>query len=82
MKERKYEKIANRLYAIATIAFFAGIFIGGIGIKFSETFGMIFAYIAVGAFVYMLSVGLIVEIICTTIDDKMERRNSKSRELR
>ena len=83
MKEKRtFTKIADVMYEIAAITFFACIVIAGIGIKVSETVGMIFGYIGAGAFVYMLTAGLIVMMIADTIDDKMERRNSKSRELK
>lgn len=78
MKEKRtFTKIADTMYEIAVIALFASIIIGGIGIKVSETVGMIFAYIGVAAFVYMLTVGLVVMLIADTIDNYMEKKHTK-----
>ena len=75
MKEKRtFTKIADTMYKIAVIAFFVSIIIGGIGIKFSETVGMIFAYIGVAAFVYMLTVGLVAMLAADTIDNYMEKK--------
>ena len=75
--KRTFTKIADTMYEIAVITLFISIIIGGIGIKVSETVGMIFAYIGVAAFVYMLTVGFVVILAADTIDNYMEKKHTK-----
>lgn len=78
MKEKiTFAKIADTMYAIAGLIFMVSIIIGGIGIKFSETFGMMFAYIGVTAFIYICPVGICICMLADTIDNYMEKKHTK-----
>lgn len=78
MKKIKFEEIGTIQYTIAIFVFMLSILIGAILYRIGfVSLAIIFGYIAAGAFIYLLTVGLLITFISWELDYYMEKKETK-----